>query len=139
MLAHKHNLVNFPKKVFQFLFLKGISVKLILMFFSITLLISNALSQTKIDDDISPAFINAKKGIYWALSNIPGKKTKIENDLIANDKLYASVKLEKEIGGVKIESTGYNESVAVSIIVYKSYDNLKKEGYIKRIDETDLE
>jgi hypothetical protein len=139
MLALKHNLVNFPKKVFQFLFLKGISVKLILMFFSITLLISNALSQTKIDDDISPAFMNAKKGIYWALSNIPGKKTKIENDLIANDKLYASVKLEKEIGGVKIESTGYNESVAVSIIVYKSYDNLKKEGYIKRIDETDLE
>ena len=139
MLAHKHNLVNFPKKVFQFLFLKGISVKLILMFFSITLLISNALSQTKIDDDISPAFMNAKKGIYWALSNIPGKKTKIENDLIANDKLYASVKLEKEIGGVKIESTGYNESVAISIIVYKSYDNLKKEGYIKRIDETDLE
>jgi hypothetical protein len=73
------------------------------------------------------------------LSNIPGKKAKIENDLIANDKLYASIKLQKEIGGVKIESTGYSESISVTIIVYRSYDNLKKEGYIKKIEETDME
>ena len=96
-------------------------------------------AQTKIDDDISTAFLNAKKGIYWALSNIPGKKTKIENDLIANDKLYSSVKLQKEIGGVKIESTGFDESISVTIIVYRSYDSLKKDGYIKKIEEPEIE
>lgn len=139
MLVLKHKLVYFPKKVFQFLFLKGVHVKLFITLFSITLLLNSSSAQTKVDDDISPAFMNAKKGIYWALSNIPGKKMKIENDLIANDKLYASVKLEKEIGGVKIESTGFDASITVSITVFKSYDNLKKEGYIKRIEETDLE
>lgn len=96
-------------------------------------------AQSKIDDDISPAVMNAKKGIYWALSNIPGKKAKIENDLISNDKLYASVKLLKEVGGVKIESTGFSESISVTITVYRSYDSLKKEGYIKKIEETDME
>lgn len=105
----------------------------VLFFFSI----SNA--QTKIDDDISPAFLNAKKGIYWVLSNIHGKKTKIENDLIANDKLYSSVKLQKEIGGVKIESTGFGESISVTITVYRSYDSLKKDGYIKKIEEPENE
>ena len=96
-------------------------------------------AQTKIDDDISPAFLNAKKGIYWALSNIPGKKTKIENDLVANDKLYSSVKLQKEIGGVKIESTGYGETISITIIIYRSYDSLKKDGYIKKIEEPEIE
>ena len=108
--------------------------------FTIVLLsISFINAQSKIDDDISPAMMNAKKGVYWALSNIPGKKAKIENDLIANDKLYSSVKLQKEVGGVKIESTGYSESISVTIIVYRSYDNLKKEGYIKKIEDAELE
>ena len=96
-------------------------------------------AQTKIDDDIAPAFLNAKKGIYWALSNIPSKKTKIENDLVANDKLYSSVKLQKEIGGVKIESTGYGETISITIIIYRSYDSLKKDGYIKKIEEPEIE
>jgi len=39
--------------------------------------------------DIDYAYQNAKKGIYWALANIPEKKTKLESDLIADDKLYA--------------------------------------------------
>lgn len=104
-----------------------------LLFFGL----SNA--QTKIDDDISPAFMNAKKGIYWALSNIPGKKIKIENDLIANDKLYSTIKLQKEVGGVKIESTGYSESISITITVYRSFDSLKKEGYIKKIEELEIE
>ncbi|HEY4754678.1 MAG TPA: hypothetical protein VIH28_01365 [Ignavibacteriaceae bacterium] len=114
-------------------------MKIILTLASVLFFFCMNNAQTKIDDDISPAFLNAKKGIYWALSNIPGKKTKIENDLIANDKLYTSVKLQKEIGGIKIESTGYGESISVTIIVYRSYDNLKKEGYIKKIEEPQIE
>lgn len=96
-------------------------------------------AQNKIEDDIASAVINAKKGIYWALSNIPSKKAKVENDLIANDKLYSKVKLEKGIGGIKIEATGYHETNSVTIVLYRSYDSLKKDGYIKKIDETDLE
>ncbi len=96
-------------------------------------------AQSKIEDDINPAVMNAKKGIYWALANIPAKKAKIDNDLIANDKLYSKVKLEKGIGGIKIESIGYHETISVTITLYKSYDNLKKEGYIKKIDETEME
>ena len=114
-------------------------MKYILTFTSVLFFFCMSNAQTKIDDDVAPAFLNAKKGIYWALSNIAGKKTKIENELIANDKLYSSVKLQKEIGGVKIESTGFGESISVTITVYKSYDNLKKEGYIKKIEESDLD
>lgn len=96
-------------------------------------------AQNKIDDDIASAVVNAKKGIYWALSNIPSKKAKVENDLIADDKLYSKVKLEKGIGGIKIESTGYYETNSVTIVIYRSYDSLKKDGYIKKLDETELE
>ncbi len=90
-------------------------------------------AQSKIEDDIDIAYQNAKKGIYWALDNIPEKKVKIENDLIADDKLYANVKLEKEVNGIKLESTGYDKSNSVVIKIYKSYDSLVKEGYIKKI------
>ena len=114
-------------------------MKFILTFALVLFFFYAGNAQTKIDDDISPALVNAKKGIYWALSNIPGKKIKIENDLIANDKLYSSVKLQKEVGGVKIESTGFSESISVTITVYTSYDNLKKDGYIKKIEEPEIE
>jgi len=90
------------------------------------------LAQNKVETDIDVAFQNAKKGVYWALTNIPGKKTKIENDLIADDKLYASVKLSKEINGIKIESSGYFNSNEVIIKIYKSNDSLEKEGYLKK-------
>jgi len=54
-------------------------------------------AQSKTEDDIEVSYQNAKKGIYWALENIPEKKVKLENDLIADDKLFAKIKVEKEI------------------------------------------
>jgi hypothetical protein len=92
---------------------------------------SQSFSQQKLEDDIEIAYLNAKKGIYWALDNIPQKKLKLENELIAEDKLYAKVKLEIEIEGIKIESTGYYHSNEVNIKIYKSNDSLVKEGYLK--------
>jgi uncharacterized protein (UPF0333 family) len=86
-------------------------------------------AQAKTDQDIDLAYQNAKKGIYWALSNIPGKKTTLDNDLIAEDKLYASVKINKEVQGVKVVSTGYSQTNEVAITIYKSYESLKAEGY----------
>jgi len=89
----------------------------------------SSLAQTKTDGDIDLAYQNAKKGIYWALENIPGKKASLDNDLIGEDKLYASVKISKEISGVKVSSIGYNQTNMVEITIYKSYESLKSEGY----------
>ena len=86
-------------------------------------------AQAKTDEDINVAYQNAKKGIYWALSNIPGKKATLDNELIAEDKLYATVKLSKEINGVKVISRGYYQTNQVEITIYKSYESLKSEGY----------
>ena len=97
----------------------------------IFLLASVCLSQEKIESDIDYAYQNAKKGIYWALTNIPEKKSKLESELIADDKLYALVKLYKEVNGIKIESTGYYNSNEVSITIYRSNGSLEEYGYIK--------
>ncbi len=90
-----------------------------------------AQAQAKIETDIDFAYQNAKKGIYWALSNIPEKKSKLEKDLIADDKLIASVKLEKEFNGVKVHSKGHYLTNTVEIVIYRSIDSLKKYGYLK--------
>ncbi len=92
-------------------------------------------AQSKVEKDINSAYVNAKKGVYWALSNIPESKSRLNEDLIAGDKLYASVKLDKEIDGIKIESTGFDKMNSVQIIIYKSNDVLKKEGYLKSNDD----
>ena len=104
----------------------------LVIFFSLV-----SFSQEKLESDIDYAYQNAKKGIYWALSNIPEKKTKLESDLIADDKLYAVVKLHKEVNGIKVESTGYYHSNEVRIKIYKSFDSLEKDGYLKKEGEED--
>ena len=92
-------------------------------------------AQGKIESDIDYAYQNAKKGIYWALSNIPKKKSKVETDLIADDKLYSHVRLDKEIYGVKVESKGFYLTNTVEITIYRSFDSLKEYGYLKKEDE----
>lgn len=91
-------------------------------------------SQSKIEDDIEYALVNAKKGIYWALSNIPVKKAKIEKSIVNEDRLLAKVKVAKELNGVRVESTGYNQTNEVTIVLYRSKDSLIKDGYIKKGD-----
>jgi len=98
-----------------------------------------SFSQEKLESDIDYAYQNAKKGIYWALANIPEKKTKLESDLIADDKLYAVVKLHKEVNGIKVESTGYYHSNEVRIKIYKSFNSLEKDGYLKNQSVKDEE
>ena len=103
-----------------------------LIVFSLLIIIFGIVSsfaQSKTEDDINLAYQNAKKGIYWALENIPAKKASLDNDLIAEDKLYASVKINREINGVKVVSKGYYLTNHVEITIYKSYDILKSEGY----------
>ena len=105
--------------------------KFILPFLFLTQII---FSQSKIEDDIEFALVNANKGIYWALSNIPVKKSKIEKSIVNEDKLLARVKVAKELNGVRVESTGYNQTNEVTIILYRSRDSLIKDGYIKKGD-----
>ena len=99
------------------------------------LLSTTGFSQEKVESDIDYAYQNAKKGIYWALSNIPEKKSKLESDLIADDRLYATVRLEKEVNGVKIVSTGHYQTNKVIISIYRSNDSLKENGYLEQKDE----
>jgi hypothetical protein len=103
----------------------------IVIILSAVLFINSAslFAQEKTETDLDLAFQNAKKGLYWVLSNIPIKKSKLEQELIADDKLYCEVKLYKEVNGVKVESTGFHQTNQVKIIIYKSNDNLEKEGY----------
>ena len=110
-------------------------MKSLFMIVLTVLLATTGLSQEKIESDIDYAYQNAKKGIYWALSNIPPKKSKLEDNLIADDRLYAQVKLTKEVNGVKIVSTGYYQTNQVTISIYRSNDSLKENGYLKEADE----
>jgi hypothetical protein len=105
-------------------------MRAILIFISLLFIPSLGFAQEKLESDIDYAYQNAKKGIYWALTNIPDKKNKIEKDLIAEDKLVAEVTLYKEVNGVKVISTGHYHSNKVTIKVYKSYDTLEKEGFV---------
>ncbi len=88
---------------------------------------AQALSDSKIDS----AYFNAKKGIYWGLSNLNMKKSGTENDLIINDGKISSVKIDKQVNGFKISSTGFFESYEVQIKLFKSNEVLIKEGFIK--------
>jgi hypothetical protein len=93
-------------------------------------------SQNKsFETDMDAAYSNAKKGIYFALENIPDRKASISKELVDNDKLIAKVKLSKEVRGVKIESEGIFQTYEVKIIIYRSYDKLIQEGYLKNIPE----
>ncbi|MEJ5261812.1 MAG: hypothetical protein WHT45_03965 [Ignavibacterium sp.] len=105
------------------------------LLFSLFIIIStSAIAQSKVDTDIESALINARKGIFWGLMNIPVKKARLEKSLINEDKLIARVKISKELNGVKIESTGYNNTNEVTIVLYRSADSLIKDGYIKKGD-----
>jgi hypothetical protein len=106
-------------------------MKILFIPFISILLWTTAFAQKSVEDDIEGAIQNAKKGIYWALSNLPESKSRMENDLIAEDKLYANVKLYKEVNGFKIISRGFYKSNEVEIVIYRSNDSLLKDGYLK--------
>ena len=95
-------------------------------------LISAINIQNKNEENINAAFLNAKKGMYYALSNIPENKSRFNRELVDQNRLFAKVKLSKEINGVKIESTGYSSSTEVTIKIYRSIDSLKTDGYLKQ-------
>jgi hypothetical protein len=109
-------------------------MKFYLFALPILLLSQSIFSQSKIESDIESSLINAKKGIYYALSNLQGKKSKFEKSLIADDNLIAKVKVSKELNGIRLESTGFYQTNELTIVIYKSSESLIKDGYIKKGD-----
>jgi peptidoglycan hydrolase CwlO-like protein len=97
-------------------------------------IVASALSYhfTMKDDDIETAYLNAKKGVLWGLSNIRNKKSKLDNKLVSNDKLIADVKVEKVVNGVRVIVTGYSETTDVTITTYRSFETLVKDGYLDK-------
>lgn len=85
----------------------------------------------KTDQIIDCAFLNAKKGIYWGLSQCSSERKSIRSNLVDDDKLVCSVRVEKEINGVQVESSGFYGGCEVKILVHKSTDNLMREGFLK--------
>jgi hypothetical protein len=108
-------------------------MKVFLMF--IFLLPSALYPQQEMEKNLDAAYQNAKKGIYWALANIPEKKSRLETDLIADEKLYSSIKLDKQFNGIRIESKGFYNTTEISITIYRSDDGLLKDGYLKKPEE----
>jgi hypothetical protein len=43
--------------------------------------------------------------------------------------------LEKEVNGIKIESTGFYQTLEVKITIYRSNDSLESDGYLKVTNE----
>lgn len=86
-------------------------------------------------EQMDKAYANAKKGLQYGLSNLKEKRSRDEYKLIEQDKLLAEVKISKEIGGVKIEARGFFEGEEVSVVTYRSYESLVKDGYIDKNSE----
>lgn len=107
-------------------------MKVCLIFIFSFSLYFTSLSQSRFEVSTDIAYQNAKKGVYWILSNIPEGKSRISNELISNNKLIASVKLYKRINGVRVTSTGHYKTTEVEIKFYMSNDSLKADGYLKK-------
>jgi hypothetical protein len=96
---------------------------------------AQTFAQENPESKMNEAFMNAKKGVYYALSSIPDKKDNWTKELIDKDKLIAKVKLAKEVAGIKIESEGYFKTYEIKITLYRSYESLLKDGSIKYIPD----
>lgn len=72
------------------------------------------------NEDIRIAFNNAMKGVYWAQENVSAKREIIMKDIIIGNKKVCAVKIYKQIGGLKIISTGTEGSTMVEITTYRS-------------------
>lgn len=99
--------------------------------FLISLLFSLSLYAGSIED-LDKAYANAKRGMQYGLTNLKEKKSRDDYKLIEQDRLLAEVKIFKEIGGVKIESKGVYNGEEVTIVTYRSYESLVKDGLIDK-------
>lgn len=84
-------------------------------------------------DKVDSAYVNAMKGVYFALENIPERKNSISKELISDDELIAKVKISKGVNGISVIATGFCNSYKITAEVYRDYKSLKDEGFIEYI------
>ena len=104
-------------------------IKYLLLVLILPLILFSQSKEKSFEDDLDHAFVNAKKGVYYALNNIPETRKSLNQDLIEDDTLIAEIKLSKETNGIRIESVGHYKTYSVELIVYRSYDSLEDDGY----------
>ena len=102
-------------------------MKLLILLFLFLCSVVSSQTNSNFEENLDHAFQNAKKGIYWALDNIPRDKKKLDNDLINDDHLIARIDLYKEVEGVRVISIGYCGTYSIASEVYRSYESLKKD------------
>ena len=98
---------------------------------SLSQTVSTTDSRISMEDELTQAFENAKRGVYHGLNSIKKMKSKLDDKLIDKDKLVADVTVIKEINGVKIESVGFYNSTSIKIVVYRSLDSLIKDKFYR--------
>jgi len=114
-----------------FTYFSGGKMKIVATLFFPILLFGQTINlKNDFTQKVDSAYINAMKGVYFAIENIPDRKNSVSSELIANNAIVASIKINKEVGGVNIQSIGYFKTYKVTVDVYRDYQSLKKEGII---------
>jgi hypothetical protein len=106
---------------------------IIILLFPVLLIGQTAKEGKEFKSKVDFAYMNAMKGVAFALENIPERKNSLSKDLIAKNKLIATIKINKEHGGLIIYSTGYYDTYKVTTEIYRDYNSLKEEGFIEYI------
>lgn len=106
---------------------------MVFILFPIILFGQSEIQKLNFKEKVDSAYLNAMKGVYYALENIPDRKSSVSKDLISENELIASVKVSKEVGGVLVQAVGFCNSYKVSVEVYRDYESLKNEGIISYI------
>ncbi len=108
---------------------------LAILLFPVLLFGQSVENKLEAKEKIDFAYINALKGVAFALENIPERKSSTSKDLIAENNLIATIKINKEVGGVVVQSSGFYNTYKVTVEVYRDYHSLLNEGIIKYIPE----
>ena len=111
----------------------GIMKVLAILLFPILMFGQTIEEKSGFKDKVDSAYVNAMKGVYFALENIPERKNSISKDLISDDELIAKVKISKGVKGVSVVATGFFNSYKITAEVYRDYKSLKDEGFIEYI------
>lgn len=109
----------------------------VMLLFPILLFGQTLESKSEFNEKVNSAYMNAMKGVAFALENIPERKSSTSKDLIANNNLIASIKINKEVGGVVVQSSGFFNTYKVTVEVYRDYESLLNEGTIKYIPKVE--
>jgi len=106
---------------------------LLLVLFPILMFGQTITNESSFKTKVDSAYLNAMKGVFFALENIPERKNSISKDLITDNELVAKIKIGKGAGGVYVQSVGFYKTYKVTTEIYRDYKSLKNDGVIDYI------